>query len=210
MPSELSAVLLAVGLFLLGVASPGPNFLVVVQRSLASGFRAGVVTGLGVATGDALYAGAGFLGLAALVTEAGFVFGAVKLLGGLYLAWLGLRMLLRRRREGVPEAVAAAPASLTRCWRVGLLTDLANPKTVVFFASIFSTAYDPALPRWTLVAMWAGIVGSSIAWRVGLAAAFSRDGVRALYARFRRGVEIVFGALLLAFGLRMAASARTR
>jgi len=211
MSSELSAVGLAVGLFLLGVASPGPNFLVVAQRSMGSGFRAGCWTGLGVATGDALYAAAGFLGLATLVSEAGFVFGLVRLLGGLYLAWLGLSMATRRG-SGTPgdRRCPPAPAGAAACWRAGLVTDLANPKTVVFFASVFSTAYDPSLPHRTLAAMWLGIVAASVLWRVGLAAGFSRDGVRALYARFRRRIEIAFGVLLVAFGLRLAATSNPR
>ncbi|MFW6084900.1 MAG: LysE family translocator, partial [Gemmatimonadota bacterium] len=61
MPLEIDAMALVVGLFLLGVVSPGPNFLVVAERSMASGFRAGFMTALGVAAGDALAAQHDFL-----------------------------------------------------------------------------------------------------------------------------------------------------
>lgn len=211
MAPEISAIFLIVGLFMLGVISPGPNFLVVAERSMASGFRAGVATGLGVATGDAFFAAVGLLGLATLVPQAGWLFSAIKILGGLYIAWIGLSLLRRSRRAGaVPVAANSEPVSTARCFRVGLLTDLSNPKTVVFFASIFAAAYDPALPAWVTAAMWGGIVASSIVWRTGLAAAFSRGYVRTLYARFRRSVETLFGAVLILFGLRLALSGRPR
>ncbi len=207
--AEVASVLLVVGLFMLGVASPGPNFVVVVERSMASGFRAGFVTGLGVAAGDALYAAAGLLGLAAVVVQAGWLFGVVKVLGGLYIAWIGLRMVLRSRRPSAARSPAeGGEPGLATCFRAGLLTDLSNPKTVVFFASIFATAYDPALPAWVAGAMWAGIVGSSILWRAGVAAAFSRNAVRAVYGRFRGAIEVVFGLALVAFGLRLTLQPR--
>lgn len=133
----------------------------------------------------------------------------VKLLGGMYITWLGLRLAWR---AGSPltagRGVARTASSLWRCYRAGLLTDLANPKTVVFFASIFATAYDPGLPAWAAVGMWAGIAVSSVLWRTGLAAAFSRSAVHTLYQRAHRPIEVVFGALLVVFGVRLTLRAR--
>jgi amino acid exporter len=208
---EVCAVLLVVGLFLLGVISPGPNFLIVAERSIASGFRAGFAAGLGVATGDAIYAAAGLLGLATLVTRAGWLFAAVKVLGGLYIAWIGLSMI-RRSGPGteVPPSARGRSLSAGRSFRLGLLTDLSNPKTVVFFASIFATAYDPSFPLWVGGCMWGGIVGSSVLWRTGLALALSRRRIQGLYHRFRRRIERLFGVLLLLFGVRLAVAGRAQ
>lgn len=197
------------GLFLLGVASPGPNFLVVVERSMASGFRAGFVTALGVAAGDALYAAAGLLGVAAVVSRTGWVFAGVKILGGLYIVWIGGRMIAESRRNPEP-AIRSRPeaAGEIRCFRRGLLTDLSNPKTIVFFTSIFAATYEPGAPGWVLSGTWIGIVASSIAWRTGLVLAFSRRSVRHLYGRFHRSVRALFGAALVLLGARLALSNR--
>lgn len=145
-----------------------------------------------------------------LVTQAGWLFAAVKVLGGLYIAWIGLGMVRRGFRSTNIRALPAQESVAARCFRIGLLTDLSNPKTVVFFASIFATAYNPALPTWVAAAMWGGIVASSIVWRAGLALALSRGRVRTLYGRFRRGAEALFGAVLILFGLRLAISGPPR
>src|SRR5438552_15249238 len=90
-----SSVLTVVTLFFLGLISPGPNFFVVVQSTLRWGRLAGFRTGLGAATGDALYATCGLFGVAELIERGGHLLIAIKVLGGLYLVWIGGRMLFR-------------------------------------------------------------------------------------------------------------------
>ncbi|HYG41455.1 MAG TPA: LysE family transporter, partial [Bordetella sp.] len=89
----LHTVLLTVGLFAFTFLSPGPNLLVVVQTSLASGRGAGAMTGLGVATGDAIYSGLGLFGMATLITAGGTLFTVIQMVGGAYLLWYGWRLL---------------------------------------------------------------------------------------------------------------------
>ncbi|MBN4081240.1 LysE family transporter [Caldithrix abyssi] len=210
MENEISAILLVVALFLLGVISPGPNFLVVVQKSLSSGQRGGIITGLGVATGDALYSSAGLFGLSALITQSGWLFFVIKLAGGLYISWMGLKMIWKNPKS-VKQSTAATSDSKNygKCFRLGLITDLSNPKTVVFFASIFATTYNPAHPMWVSFAMLSGIIMTSIVWRIGLATVFSRNRIRDFYLHFRRSIERFFGSILLLLGLRLAFSDQT-
>src|SRR3546814_11266294 len=99
----LHTVLLTVGLFAFTFLSPGPNLLVVVHASMASGRAAGAVTGLGVATGAAIYSGLGRFGMATLITAGGAPFTAIQMLGGAYLVWYGWR-LLRGGPAPDPEA----------------------------------------------------------------------------------------------------------
>ncbi len=163
MESYIFPILTVVGLFLLGVLSPGPNFVVVVQASLSRGRLAGVATGLGVALGDAIYAAIGLFGLAAAITQSGWIFSLLKTAGGLYLAWIGLRMVLGREKPDFAERESGVSSNqLGKCVRSGLLTGLANPKTVVFFASIFAFAFDPASPNWVAGSMLGGIVVTSV------------------------------------------------
>ncbi len=84
----LHAVVLTVSLFVLTFFNPGANLFVVVQTSLASGRRAGVMTGLGVALGDAFYSGLGLFGMATLITQCEEIFSLIKIVGGVYLLWL--------------------------------------------------------------------------------------------------------------------------
>src|SRR4051812_33753576 len=155
----LHSVLLTVGLFALTFLSPGPNLLVVVHASLTAGRRAGIATGLGVATGDAIYAALGLFGMATLIAEGGAVFNAVKIVGGVYLLAYGLRMLAARRSarsSDMAQPKHVAPTAGRQFMR-GLLTDLANPQTVLFFASIFAVTLAPSTPGWAKLASLCGI-----------------------------------------------------
>ncbi|SDV46456.1 homoserine/threonine efflux transporter [Chitinasiproducens palmae] len=200
-------VFVAVGLFALTFLSPGPNLLVVVQTSLAHGRTGGMMAGLGVAAGDAIYAGLGLLGMATLIADGGVLFSLVKIGGGAYLFWYGMRALLARR--AAPQDIASHadtfPASASRgaLFRRGLLTDLANPQTVLFFASIFSVTLKPDTDWRVRLATWAGIVLTSAIWRVVVSSAFSRPALRRGYARAGQTLERVVGVALAGFGLRL-------
>ena len=87
----------------------------------------------------------------------------------------------------------------------GLVTDLANPQTVLFFASIFAVTLTPTTPAWAKALSWLGIVVVSAAWRCMLSVAFSRRRVRALYARSQRAIERAAGAAFAVFGMRLIA-----
>jgi len=208
--NPLHTVLLTVGLFALSFLSPGPNLLVVVQASLQGGRVAGLMTGLGVAAGDACYAALGRFGMAPLITAGGSLFAWVQMAGGAYLVWYAFQ-LVRRRQPVVLDAPAGV--SLTgrmRAFRRGMLTDLFNPQTVLFFASIFSMTLQPDTPHWAKAAAWAGLVATSVVWRLLITQLFSMAPVRRGYARMQRGLELVVGAGLGLFGLRLISEAWSR
>lgn len=201
MQPHLHSVLTVVMLFFFGLVSPGPNFLVVVQTTLNFGRAAGLVTGLGAALGDAVYASIGLFGVTQLTRMSPLMIG-IEFVGGLYLAWLGARML-SHRRTGVQLhrslSVQTVPAR-AHFWR-GLATDLANPKTVVFFAGIFAIAVTPATTGTVRGTMLLGIVLTSVLWRFFVSVVFSATFIRKVYERTERIVERVFGAALCFFGV---------
>jgi amino acid exporter len=198
------SALLAVGLFALTFMSPGPNLLVVVQASLANGRRAGIATGMGVAAGDAIYAALGLFGMAAAVAQGGLLFSLIKTAGGAYLIWYAFGLMRGRAQVDLEATGAAAPArSFAQCFRRGLLTDLANPQTALFFASIFSITLDAHTPLSARALTWSGIVAASLLWRVGLSHAFSIAPVRRGYARAQGVMERLVGVALGLFGAKL-------
>jgi amino acid exporter len=204
------AALLAVGLFALTFLSPGPNLLVVVQASMSAGRRAGIAASLGVAAGDGVYAGLGLFGMSAAIAEGGALFAAIKLAGGAYLLWYAVRLMRNGKPVEIEPGGAAASLPLAQFFRRGLVTDLANAQTVLFFASIFSITLTPHTPLWAKAAAWLGIVTASIGWRLLLSHAFSRAVVRRGYARIQRTLERLVGLALGAFGLRLVYEGLTR
>jgi amino acid exporter len=197
------SVVLTIGLFGLTFFSPGPNLLVVVQSSLSAGRAGGIAAGIGVAAGDAIYAALGLVGMAAVISQSGELFAGIQIIGGLYLLWLAWRMLkgdASFRLRDVSGLSIPRPSSL---FVRGLVTDLANPQTVLFFASIFAITLTATTPAWAKIVSWLGIVVVSAIWRVFLSFAFSRNRMRSVYSRWQRTIERLTGTALAAFGVKL-------
>ena len=135
------------GLFLIaGVLlnlTPGPDTLYILGRSLAQGREAGVASAFGISFGTIFHTCAAALGLSAILATSAFAFVAIKLLGGAYLAFLGIKMILDRRRE------LTLPSNFRRrttvaAFRQGVLTNVLNPKVALFFLAFLPQFIDPA------------------------------------------------------------------
>ncbi|MFG2832924.1 LysE family translocator [Streptomyces sp. NPDC048434] len=196
------------------VAMPGADFAVVVRNALDSR-RAGVATAVGVAGGLLVHTALAVAGLAAVLVAVPALFGAVQLLGGVYLLYLGTRALtaaLRRPpgatdRTAGPAAGAPAdgrPAALlgtVQSLRQGFLTNALNPKAPVLFLSLlpqFVPAGQPALPRTLLLATM--VVAMALVWFPAVALLVDRLGVWLRRPSVARALEATTGALLTALG----------
>jgi len=197
------SVLLTIGLFGLTFLSPGPNLLIVVQSSLSSGRAAGIAAGCGVAAGDAIYAALGLFGMAALIAQSGDLFAVVKVVGGLYMLWLAWKTMKGGSAVVVDDDSARSALPPAKLFVRGLVTDLANPQTVLFFASIFAVTLTATTPAWAKAVSWLGIVVVSATWRCLLSFAFSRRRIRALYGRWQRAIERLAGAAFATFGAKL-------
>jgi amino acid exporter len=197
------SVILTIGLFALTFLSPGPYLLVVVLSSLSAGRVAGIAAGFGVATGDAIYAALGLFGMAAIIGQSGELFDAIKIMGGLYLLWLAWGMLRSRGVADFEPGGASAIRQNSNLFLRGLVTDLANPQTVLFFASIFAVTLTPTTPGWAKVLAWLGIVVASMLWRVFLSFAFSHIRVRRVFAHSQQTIERLAGVALAGFGAKL-------
>jgi len=123
-------------------ATPGPNMLFLVSRTLAQGRAAGFVSLAGTSSGFALHALAAAFGLSALLAAIALAFEVVKWAGAIYLAWLAIAMW---RASDEPEATVTAPHSTPHAmYRQGLLTAVLNPKVAVFQLALFPQFVDPA------------------------------------------------------------------
>ncbi|MEU4606340.1 LysE family translocator [Kribbella sp. NPDC023972] len=112
------------------VGMPGPNNLYISLRSLTQGRRAGVVSALAIETGTLVYIVVAALGLATVVKASPVMFTAITLVGALYLAYLGVKMLMAPVTEAAGDV---PPAPLGRVFRDGVVVNLLNPKAALFF-----------------------------------------------------------------------------
>ena len=123
--------------------TPGPDTVYILGRSAAQGREAGIASALGICLGSIFHTCGAALGLSAILATSALAFGAIKLLGGAYLVFLGIKMILDRRKHlSLPSnfrrrAVAAA-------FRQGVLTNILNPKVALFFLAFLPQFINPA------------------------------------------------------------------
>jgi threonine/homoserine/homoserine lactone efflux protein len=193
------------GALAVGVVSPGPSFVLVVRTALADSRRAGLASALGMGLGGVGFAGLALLGLHAVLTQAGWAALALKLAGAAYLLVLavGLWRGADAPLAGAPAAPAGAPGGSARAFALGLATQLSNPKTAIVYASVFAALLPAAPPRWLMIALPPAVFLLEAGWYVVVALAFSAARPRALYARAKRAIDRVAGAVMAALGVRL-------
>jgi threonine efflux protein len=189
--------------------SPGPAFLVVTRISVGESRRAALAAALGVTTATLIWAVAATLCMHVLLAEAAWLYDVLKLIGGGYLVWLAVQAW---QHADKPLAVAAnglAGMSAWQAWRLGFSTNLANPKVIVFFGSIFVTLFTPETPSWVRGAALVIVAANEIGWYAVVALLFSSRAAQAGYRRAKRWIDRVTGAVLMVFGLRLIFGARS-
>jgi threonine/homoserine/homoserine lactone efflux protein len=192
------------------IATPGQDMMYVVSRSLAQGRAAGLASAAGVCLGILVHTALAALGIGAILRASETLFLAVKLGGAAYLIYLGVRMLLAPAR-GAGLGAALPRASLPALVRQGMLSNVSNPKIVLFFVAFLPQFVDPASAHPTRDLVFLGVLYAVLALpvkaAVGLAAgAFAERILRspAALAWMNRAC----GAVLVALGARLAVSGR--
>ena len=193
---------------------PGPAVLYVVSRSVGHGRAAGLVSVLGIVVGTLLHVVAATLGLSALLASSALAFQFVKYLGAAYLIYLGIRTL-RRDDSNLLEA-ASGDNRLRSIFGQGVVVNLLNPKTALFFLAFLPQFVDPSLGHPTLQIFQLGLLSALMGWCSdsvwALLAGTVADRFRASES-FRRAQRNVSGGALIALGLASAFSgnhARTK
>ena len=192
-------------------ASPGPIFFLVLRRTLARGWRSGLVSGLGVATGDAIYAALAAFGVAVINN---FLIGQrrlIGLLGGIALLVIGLRTLRQNPRPLSRGEAETRPARRERLDYASMVAlTLTNPPTILSFSAVFAglglrvdSGWQPA------IALVIGVMVGSALWWILVSAVASLVRVRVM-PRITRGIGVVSGIALAGFGIWVSLQALLR
>jgi threonine/homoserine/homoserine lactone efflux protein len=197
-------VLTFLGLSVLLILTPGPNQALLTSRVLSGGRRAGFAAVRGLAGGMAVHVAAATIGLSALLASSAQVFGAVKLLGGLYLLWLGVAANPRARRPAAEAGEAPRPGGSP--FRDRLLSMTQNPKVGVYFVAVVPQFVAPGPGAPLRVALLLVVYGALclVFWTsFVLGLHHARELVRR--PRVRAWTERITGAALIGLGARLAA-----
>jgi threonine/homoserine/homoserine lactone efflux protein len=204
-PTELAAFALAV---LVLNATPGVDFLLTVSRTLQGGARAGVAAALGINAGCVVHALAAAFGLAALLTVYPQAFRVIQWAGAAYLVWLGLGMLKTAFKGGSDQG-RVDTKSTHKSWfadfRVGLLTNVLNPKVALFFLAFLPQFVPAASPSkaasFLLLGAW--FIAQGLTFLLALIFVVTRLGRLQASASVRRTLNALGGVLFVGLALRL-------
>ena len=200
------------GVSALVIVTPGQDTALTIRSTLLGGRRAGVLTALGVSTGQAVWTLAASAGITALLLASEPAFLAVKLAGAIYLVFLGGQMLVRAARSSrAPVDIVRQTDGLSssKAYRQGVVSNLGNPKMAVFFTSILPHFAPESGPRFAaFLALGLSFCVLTAAWLTAYAFAVARAKDVFQRPRIRRFVDGLKGAVLVALGLRLASEQR--
>jgi len=188
--------------------SPGADTLLVVRNVLRGGRRDGIATALGICSGLYVHALLSALGLSVILMHSATAFTALKFAGAAYLVWLGIQSL-RAAARGLPIAAGAGPDTAhvpaSRSWREGFLTNLLNPKVIVFYLALLPQFIGPGDPVFRKSLLLTAIHAAlGIAWFAIVSVLVDRSRRFFLRPLLRRWIDAACGTFLVALGVRLA------
>jgi threonine/homoserine/homoserine lactone efflux protein len=191
---------------------PGPSVFYIVTRSLVQGRRAGVTSMLGVQAGGLVHVVAAAFGVSALIASSAAAFTVVKYAGAAYLVFLGLRKLLGRDHEAL-EDVPRGSASTANLFTHGVIVNVLNPKTALFFLAFLPQFVDPSAgpvaPQMLVLGTMLVSIGVLSDGSYALLAAGAGNKLRSAVAT-RRKLERVSGGVFVGLGVVAALAGEPR
>ncbi|KRE02364.1 RhtB family transporter [Bosea sp. Root670] len=213
MPDPTQFALFFVAALLLAI-TPGPGIFYVAARTLAGGRTEGMASSFGTGLGGMVHVFAGALGVSAIVLASAELFTALKLIGAVYLVWLGIRTIQIARRDAAAALIQSediAPVGSRRAFREGAIVEALNPKTAAFFLAFIPQFVDSSAGNVALQFLLLGFVSVILNTLADIGVAFASSRIRQgaaarpnLVRRLREGS----GAAMVALGIGLAFAKR--
>jgi threonine/homoserine/homoserine lactone efflux protein len=178
---------------------PGPNNFMLMRLGMRRGRSAALAAGVGTTLSCMVWCAAAALGLAAVLAAAPWLYKALRIGGGAYLLWLAWA-LWRSPPVGTQDDGEPPAGRGGYVWQ-GFAINMTNPKSVLFFASIFSAYVGPDTPLWMHIAAVVIVCLVCLAWQVAMAWLFSAKAPAAAYGRAQRPLDLAAALLMGAFGV---------
>lgn len=197
--------LLLVTVMLVAVASPGPDFIMAVRNSVMHGRMAGVYTALGFAAGVIVHVSYCLLGLSAIIAQSVLLFTILKIIGAIYLIWIGIKAL---RSKGLADINIDGASALPdkAGWPAfydGFITNLLNPKAILYFFALFTQILQPHQPPLHMLAYGATCVIMTGLWFCIVALFLTTPRVRSAFLKGSALLDKVCGGLFILLGVRL-------
>lgn len=190
------------------VASPGPDFAVVVRQSISHGKRTAVWTSIGVGFGILIHVTYSLFGIGVIVSQSIVAFTVLKFIGGLYLIYIGWKTIKAQPKnrsvlDGEGKVTEAIPLKRQALW-TGFLTNGLNPKATLFFLSLFTVVIDPETPFIIQAGYGVYMALATMLWFCGVSLFLGHPAIRKNFLKLGHWFERITGAVLILLGMKLA------
>ena len=187
-----------------GVMSPGPSFIFVAQTAMNKSRAHGIATSLGMGTGAVTFTLLACFGLFVVIETVPFLYGFLKLAGGLYLLYLAYKMWTASDQKTDDSVPISKESSLLKSYSLGLLTQLSNPKTAIVIGGIIMAFLPTEVPPYSfwIIAIMAFVIDAG--WYCIVSLSLSTNKAQRIYNHFKQRINRVAGGLMALMGTKLA------
>jgi threonine efflux protein len=197
-----SAVLGVFSVYVAGVVIPGPNFVAVAHKAASATRVEALAMVGGIVLVNLFWASCAILGVGIVFAAFPWLALAVKLAGAGYLLWFGGRLIVKASASKPGTSLNAAAGGFRQAFAQGFATNIANPKSMAFFAAVFSSAAPAHVSVGTFVAMLAMVCVVASSWYGFVALTLSHERIATAYRSWKVWIDRVCGGLIVALGVR--------
>ncbi|MDG6099017.1 LysE family translocator [Alteromonas sp. ZYF713] len=203
--SEYITELLTVAIIAIFMAiSPGADFIMVTRNSIFFGRKSGLFSSLGISAAIWLHISYSIAGLAVIISKSILLFSIVKYCGAAYLIYIGYKTFKAHSSLDIGKGIGTlSPFS---SFKTGFVTNALNPKTTIFFLSIFTQVVEPTTPISIQLVYGAIISIAHLIWFSGVTCFLTHPRLLAAFRNSKETIEKIVGVVLVGFGLKVAAS----
>tara|TARA_R110001583_G_scaffold184197_1_gene343295 strand:+ start:1329 stop:1958 length:630 start_codon:yes stop_codon:yes gene_type:complete len=203
----IQGLILISSIHLLAAASPGPDFVLVSQQTLSNGKKAGLMCSIGIALGLSIHITYSAFGLATVIANSSSALWAIKILGGGYLIYIGIKGL-KAKPTNTTESSVTIPTkySAKKSIGVGFLCNALNPKAPIYFVSLFTIVLSPDMPAYQIAIYGAWIMVIQFAWFSLLVGILSRPSINLRFKTYGHWIDRVLGGAMVALGIKVIAT----
>jgi RhtB (resistance to homoserine/threonine) family protein len=186
--------------------SPGSDFVMVTRNSIFYGRSAGLYSSLGVSLGVWVHVAYSIAGLAVIISNSVLLFSIIKYLGAAYLIYIGWKTITENTKINISDDLHYSELSKISAFKQGFISNLLNPKTTIFFLSIFTQVVDANTPVFIQIIYGAIISFAHLIWFGGVSIFLSKPAFLKSFNKHKNKIEKVVGVALITFGIKVAAT----
>lgn len=186
--------------------SPGADFLMVTRNSIFHGRQSGLYSSLGVSLAIWVHVAYSIAGLALIISNSIFLFSLIKYLGAAYLIYIGWKTFNSPIETVLETDVKEISLSNYSSFRIGFITNVLNPKTTIFFLSIFTQVVEIGTPLGIQIVYGAIISLAHLLWFSSVSLFLSQPALLRKFHSYKKSIERVLGCVLMGFGAKVALS----